>query len=555
MRIAIGQFNSTVGAFAGNVERIRQLGTEALDAGASLLLVPEQAIPGYPARDFLDDRDFVQGNLDALATLAADPTLGSLGIFVGYAEPHHEKGAGLHNAGAFLSGGRQLATARKILLPTYDVFDETRNFDPGREVTIVEHHGVPIALTICEDVWSEGPTRRYERDPVGEAVALGARLVVNLSASPYFWGKPSLREKMLGQVASRHGVPIVYCNLVGATDSLIFDGHSVVIGADGRTLHRGRGFKEELLVVDVEPAAAPTRGARMAFEDVPWSQLEHDPEELCEALVFGIREYARKTGFRKALLGLSGGIDSALVAVLAARAFGPENVHAVAMPSRYTASISNEDATLLASNLGIRFDTLPIERVVGALDETLSGLFQGTTPDLAEENLQARSRGVLLMALSNKFGSLLLTTGNKSELAVGYCTLYGDMCGGLAPLADLPKTLVYDLARYLNRDQEVIPWRIITRAPSAELREGQTDQDSLPPYEELDRILQGYLVDRRTVAELVAAGNDEAVVRRILGLLRTSEYKRRQAAPGLKVTPRAFGEGWRFPIAHGYRQR
>lgn len=554
MRIAIAQIDTTVGAFASNADRIRTFGREALARGASLLLAPEQAIPGYPARDFLGDGEFVEANVRALDDLARDPALSKLGAFVGFAEPHTGYGAGLHNAGALLLGGERVATARKTLIPNYDVFDESRYFDPGNGPLVFEHQGVPIAFTICEDVWSEGPPRRYERDPVGDAVALGARLVVNISASPYFHGKPQLREKMLGEVARRHGVPIVYCNLAGATDGLIFDGNSLVVAADGTILHRAKGFAEDLLVVDVEPAERPIlTTSRRPIEGGDPDEAPRDADELLEALVFGIQGYARRTGFQRALVGLSGGMDSALVAVLATRAFGPENVMAVAMPSRYTASMSNEDAAALARNLGIRFETLPIEEVIGGFERTLSGLFAGTQPGLAEENLQARARGNLLMSLSNKFGSLLLTTGNKSEVAVGYCTLYGDMCGGLAPLADVYKTTVYDLARHINREKEVIPWRIITRPPSAELRENQTDQDSLPPYEILDRILRAHLEKGVGAAGLVAAGEDEAVVRRVLHLVRLSEYKRRQAAPPLKVSPRAFGEGWRYPIANRYR--
>lgn len=562
MRIAIGQLDLTIGAFSRNAARIREVGQKAREAGAELLVLPEQTIPGYPARDFLDVPDFVRSNVAALDEIAADRSLGDLGLFVGFAEPHGGTGAGLYNAGAFLVGGRRVATARKLLLPTYDVFDESRYFDPGEAVTLVEHGGVKIALTICEDVWNDKAfwqKRRYDRDPIEEAVAAGAQLVINASASPYTVGKPALRERMLGAAARRHRVPIVYCNQVGANDSLIFDGHSLVIGTDGSVLHRGRGFAEDFLVVDVAPSRVHEAGAPGRVEDPPplpsgpWSV--RDLDELLEALTVGVRDYAKKTGFRSAVLGLSGGIDSAVVAVIAARAFGPENVQAVAMPSRYTASISNEDAAALARNLGIRFDVLPIERIYGAFEETLGGLFEGRAPDLTEENLQARSRGMLLMALSNKFGSLLLTTGNKSELGVGYCTLYGDMCGGLAPIGDLPKTLVYALAWHVNAGGEVIPERILVRPPSAELRENQTDQDSLPPYETLDRILQAYVVERLSVEELVARGEDEATVRRILSMVLATEYKRRQAAPALKVTPRAFGEGWRFPIAHGFRYR
>jgi len=562
MRIAIGQFNATIGAFAANAEKIRDLGRRALAEKASLLLLPEQCLPGYPARDFLDLPEFVAGNVAALDGLRRDPGLRELAMLVGYAQPHAGVGAGLYNAAAFLHRGEQKATAHKLLLPTYDVFDEARYFDPGRDVTLIDHEGVRIAVTICEDIWNDKvfwhQHRRYERDPIEEAVGKGAQLVVNLSGSPYQIGKAGLRERMLGAAALRHRVPIVYCNLVGGSDSLIFDGGSLVIGADGKVLHRARQFEEELLVVEVEPALVHEPGVACRPDGelaMPDRLSADDLDELLGALTLGLRDYCAKTGFRSVVLGLSGGIDSAVVAVLAARALGPENVLAVAMPSRYTTEMSNEDAAALARNLGIRFEVAPIEKPFGAFLETLRPIFGDRPADLTEENLQARSRGVILMALSNKLGSLLLTTGNKSELGVGYCTLYGDMCGGLAPIGDLPKTVVYDLARHVNRGGEVIPARIITRPPSAELRENQTDQDSLPPYEVVDRILRGYVHERRSVAELVAQGDDEATVRRVLSMVIASEFKRRQAAPTLKVTPRAFGEGWRFPIAHHFRYR
>ncbi|WP_373048292.1 NAD+ synthase [Vulgatibacter sp.] len=562
MRIAIGQFNATIGAFGSNVEKIRTLGRRALAEGAELLLLPEQSIPGYPARDFLDLPEFVQGNVAALEQLRSDPDLQELAVLVGYAEPHGGVGAGLYNSVAFLHGGAEKATARKLLLPTYDVFDEGRYFDAGSDVVLVDHGGIRVAVTICEDIWNDKifwQRRRYERDPIEEAVGRGAQLVLNLSASPFIIGKPALRERMLGAAARRHRVPIVYCNLVGGNDSLVFDGRSLVIGADGKVLHRGAHFAEDFLVVDVKPAAVHEPGEPYRAEaalPVPGASVSaEDLDQLHDALTLGLRDYCARTGFRSVLLGLSGGIDSALTAAIAARALGPENVLGVAMPSRYTSAMSNEDAEALARNLGIRFESVPIEKAYGAFTETLAPLFAGTQPDLTEENLQARSRGVILMALSNKFGSLLLTTGNKSEIGVGYCTLYGDMAGGLAVIGDLPKTLVYQLSRHLNREREVIPERIITRPPSAELRENQTDQDSLPPYEVLDRILRGYVLEKRSVAELVAQGDDEATVRRVLSLVIASEYKRRQGAPNLKVTPRAFGEGWRFPIAHRFRYR
>jgi len=562
MRIAIGQFNATIGAFEANASSIRALGARAIEEGASLLLLPEQCIPGYPARDLLESPDFIEANLAAVESLERDPALAPLAMVVGFAEPHGGLGAGRYNAAAFLRGGGRVATARKLLLPTYDVFDETRNFDPGERVTLVEHEGVRIAITICEDAWNDElfwARRRYGRDPVAEAIAAGAQIVLNLSGSPWTLGKPALRERMLGAAARRHGVPIVFCNLVGGNDALIFDGSSLVIDARGRVIHRCRRFEEDFAVVEVEPAASrpaagPAASAGLQATRPGAEEGAEDLDELVGGLTLGLRDYCRKTGFTRVVLGLSGGIDSALVATLAARALGPENVLGVALPSRYTADISIEDAARLASNLGIRFETMSIEAAFEAVLGTLAPLFAGRPADVTEENVQARLRGVLLMALSNKFGALLLTTGNKSELGVGYCTLYGDMCGGLAPIGDLPKTLVYRLARHLNRDGEVIPERILTRAPSAELRENQTDQDSLPPYEVVDRILRGWVLEQRSVEEL-AREDDEATVRRVLALAVGAEFKRRQAAPSLKATPRAFGEGWRFPIAHGFRYR
>ncbi|AKU91226.1 NAD+ synthase [Vulgatibacter incomptus] len=572
MRVAIGQFNATVGAFRENADRIAALSRDASAKGATLLVLPEQAIPGYPARDFLTRHGFVAKNVEALEYLAKATASLPISLYAGFAEPHPGRGTGVHNAAAWLRGGRTLAVARKILLPSYDVFDETRYFDPGEQVRIVDHEGVKIALTICEDLWNDKTywrQRRYERDPVEEAVAAGAQLVINASASPFEVGKPQQRERMLAACARRHRVPIVYCNLVGGNDALIFDGRSLVVGKDGEILARGKAFEEDLLIVDVEPTAAGTKAiaspppaakgsAETSSPRHPVSPFrdgapsDEDLDDLLRALGLGLRDYLRKTGFEKVVLGLSGGIDSALTAALAVSAIGAENVIGVALPSQYTSQISKDDAAALAENLGIRFETLSIEPAFEAFKETLAPVLEGRTPTLTYENLQARSRGVLLMALSNELGALLLTTGNKSESAVGYCTLYGDMAGGLNLLGDLPKIVVYALSRYVNRDREVIPSRTISRPPSAELREGQTDQDSLPPYEVLDRIIAGYVVEGRSADELVAAGEDEAVVRRVRKLVRSSEFKRRQAAPSLKVTPRAFGEAWRYPIAQGY---
>ncbi len=582
MRIAIGQFNPLVGAFERNTARIGAFATDAAAGGARLLLLPEQALIGYPARDLLLRRDSVAKGMEALDGLVAASSWDDLALVVGFAEPHGGGGVGLYNAAAFISRGSRIAVAHKVLLPNYDVFDEPRTFDPGEELRCVEHDGVRIALTICEDIWSEGGGdigRRYRRDPMAEAADAGAQLVLNLSASPYWLGKPRVREELLGASARRHGLPIVYCNQVGGQDSLIFDGRSLVVGADGRVLARGRAFEEELLIVDVEPAArgrtrrpateaigasrgaadasggaADVSGAVAPTSAIPAEALStEDLDDLLAALVLGVRDYVRKTGFERVVLGLSGGIDSALVAAIAVRALGSENVLGVSMPSRYTLPISNEDAAGLAEALGIRLETVSLEPAFGAFQEILEPLFGERKPNLTDENLQARARGVILMALSNELGALLLTTGNKSEIAVGYCTLYGDMAGALAPIGDVPKTVVYALARHLNRERELIPERTIVRPPSAELRLEQTDQDSLPPYETLDRILHAFVEERASAASIVAAGEDEAVVRRVVALVRGAEFKRRQAAPALKVSPRAFGEGWRYPIANGFR--
>lgn len=562
MRIAIGQFDTTVGAFDRNVDRIVALAGEAAGAGASVLLLPEQTLGGYPARDFLLRQDFVEQGVRALDELAARTRHEPVAIVVGHALPHEGPGTGLYNAAVVLRGGRQVAVARKRLLPEYDVFDEPRWFDRGDAPCVFDLDGVRIGLTICEDLWSEPPPgsrRLHLVDPAREAAEAGARILLNLSASPFEGGKERVREWLVARSAVRNAVPIAYCNLVGGNDSLVFDGRSFVVGADGTILARAGGFVEELLVVDVEPGVRPGAASEIAggIERGPWErpgdgEQVADSGEVLDALTLGLRDYARKSGFSKALLGLSGGIDSAVTAAIAVRALGASNVVGVAMPSRYTADISNEDAEGLAASLGIRLEHLPIERSFVALQEILAAALPGGVSTLAQENLQARSRGVLLMALSNELGAMVLTTGNKSELAVGYCTLYGDMAGGLAVLGDVLKTEVYALARHLNRDRIVIPERTITRPPSAELREDQTDQDSLPPYEILDRILRGLLVERLSVEALVAQGEDEAVARRVADLVRRSEFKRRQAAPVIKVSPRAFGDGWRFPICHGF---
>ena len=560
MKIALCQLDTTVGAFARNCAAIERLAARAAGAGAELALFPELAVCGYPPKDFLLLPDFVAREVAALEALARSAVFARVAAVVGYAEPHSGPGAGVYNSAALLAGGRVVASGRKTLLPTYDVFDEGRYFDAAPGPTLVDVGGVRVALTICEDVWNDKlfwPHRRYASDPVERAVAEGAELVVNVSASPYAMGKPALRRKMLAHSARANGVPLAYVNLVGGNDSLVFDGGSMAFGPDGTVLAEAASFREDFQVVDVKPCRVPRSGPSRPDATLPLappaSELTPpDLEGLFEALVLGTRDYAKKTGFSGAVLGLSGGIDSALTACIAAQAFGPNRVTGVAMPSRYTAAMSNDDARTLAGNLGIGFETIPIEPMVGAFLAQLASAFAGKPRDVTEENLQARVRGSLLMALSHQFGTLLLSTGNKSELGTGYCTLYGDMAGGLAVIGDLPKTVVWALSRWVNRAREVIPARTIERPPTAELRENQTDQDSLPPYDVLDTVLRAYTEEHLTFEEIVRKGVPAETVRRVLGLVVRSEYKRRQAAPTLKVTARAFGEGWRFPIAHGY---
>jgi NAD+ synthase (glutamine-hydrolysing) len=450
---------------------------------------------------------------------------------------------------AWIEKGTVRVVGRKSLLPNYDVFDERRYFDPAGERTVVRHSGVPFGLSICEDLWNDErfwPRRLYAIDPVAELRRKGAQWVLNASASPFEAGKPELRRRIIAAAALHQGAGIAYCNLVGANDSLIFDGNSMVVDAQGRVLAHAGAFDEELVVAELE--AAPTAAAQAWRPDPP-----ADPHgDTLRALEVGVRDYAAKTGFRSALVGLSGGIDSALTAVIAARALGPGNVLGVAMPSRFTSSISDEDAASLAKRLGIGFEVIPIEPAVDAMRTALSPVLGSDLRGQTDENLQARIRGALLMAISNKLGHLLLATGNKSELSVGYSTLYGDLCGGLLVIGDVPKTLVFELARRVNRDAEVIPLRTLERAPTAELRENQKDEDSLPPYPVLDSILFDLVVERRSVREQVARGLSPEVVLQVSRLLRGAEFKRKQAPPVLKVTPKAFGPGWRFPIANHF---
>lgn len=540
MKVGLAQINTTVGDFTGNANLILAAYRKLVAEGAELVVTPELSVTGYPPLDLIFAGEFVERNLASLREIHAQ--VGEVPLLVGFIDRNATgQGKPFHNAAAFLEKGRPPAIIHKRLLPTYDVFDEARYFEPGSVSEPIEFAGKKIGVTICEDLWASDylPGPLYRADPPGELVDKGADLLVNLSASPFQYGKPVRRLQMLESQAKRLRVPIYYCNSVGGNDQLVFDGHSLVLSADGTQCHGMKGFEEELAVVG--ESSAP------CFPD-----QRDDLGELYHALVLGLRDYFRKCGFKSAVLGLSGGIDSALTAVLAVEALGKEHVLGAAMPGPYSSEGSVTDAHRLAQNLGIPCLELPITESFEVLLSGLQSAFEGRPEDATEENLQARLRGVTMMALSNKFGSLLLTTGNKSELAVGYCTLYGDMCGGLAVISDLPKTLVYALSRWINRDREIIPASTIEKPPSAELRPDQTDQDTLPPYDVLDVVLGLYVEENLPVREIVARGYDEALVRRITTLVDRNEYKRKQAAPGLKVTGRAFGMGRRLPLAQRY---
>ena len=544
MKIALAQINTTVGDLAGNEAKILAAYRRGVEAGAELVVFPELAVTGYPPRDLLLRKQFVPQNLEVLERLAV--ATGRTGMLVGFVgRNERQPGREATNSTALLQNGKLVTTRSKSLLPTYDVFDEDRYFEPATENAPVEFMGRLIGLTICEDAWNDEEfwdERRYRRNPPAELVAAGATILFNNSASPWHLGKNETRREMLAQLAAKTKIPLVYCNLVGGNDELVFDGGSMAFNSSGQLIAQARLFEEDLVVFDLD--TAPPVLARVVS----------DEERVYRALVLGLRDYLHKCGFKSAVLGLSGGIDSALTAVLAVDALGKENVRGVSLPSQFSSQGSLDDARLLAANLGIRYDVIPIQLPFEAVKGQLGEVFQGLKEDVAEENIQARLRGVILMAMSNKFGSLLLTTGNKSEMAVGYCTLYGDMNGGLAVISDVPKMMVYRVSNWINRAREIIPTASITKAPSAELRPDQRDQDSLPPYEILDAILEEYVVNLKPPQEIIARGFDEATVRRVVRLIDGTEYKRRQAAPGLKVTSKAFGVGRRIPIAQRYRE-
>jgi NAD+ synthase (glutamine-hydrolysing) len=545
LRIAIGQINPVIGDFRGNVDKILEYAARARELGAELAVFPEMCICGYPPMDLVEHASFVEAGLQELRRLQQACPRG-LGVVAGYVDRNRaQSGKALVNAVSLLADGELIATRTKTLLPSYDVFDEARYFQPAASREVIPFRGERLGIAICEDLWweAEQPAGiRYPVDPVKELLDADASLILAPSASPFYSGKPRVRLELASGIGKSSGVPVVYVNTVGANDSLIFDGQSLVTSGDGRLVFLGEAFREQLAVVDT---AYP--GPEVRLPDDRYG-------ELARALELGIADYVAKCGFRRVHLGLSGGIDSSLVAALAARAVGPDRVTAFALPSRYSSPGSLSDAEALAANLGIALERVSIEPAFQASLASLQPVFRGAAPDSAEENLQARLRGTLLMAYGNKFHSLLLATGNKSELATGYCTLYGDMCGGLAPIGDLLKTEVYALSRRLNRDAGVIPETVFTKPPSAELKPDQTDQDTLPPYEELDRILGSYLLGNATSAEISAGGENLETVRRVLDMVSRAEFKRRQAAPVLKVTPRAFGTGRRIPIARRFHE-
>lgn len=541
MKIALGQINPTIGDFSGNSKKIIESARQALDLGAQMVLFPELAVCGYPPRDLLEKPAFVERSQQVVNEIAR--AVPQITVICGFVSPAKvETGKSVMNSAAVLREGSVQFVQSKMLLPTYDVFDESRYFDPAESQKLFPFCSKQFALTICEDAWNDKHfwhRRLYRVDPVDELLRAGGNMVLNISASPFHLGKRELRRQMLETVARDNKVPVLFVNQVGGNDSLIFDGSSMVIAPDGNIVAQGKSFAEDLVLFDSETMQGDMH-----------EQVTPGVPSAYAALVLGTRDYVRKCGFSRVVIGLSGGIDSALTAAIAVDALGKENVTGVAMPSQYSSEHSIKDARELACKLGIRFEVVPIGPIFDGYRKALEPLFAGTPENVAEENIQSRIRGNILMAFSNKFGELVLTTGNKSEVGVGYCTLYGDMVGGLGVISDVPKTMVYSLSRYVNSLKPVIPQSTIDKPPSAELRPGQMDSDTLPPYEILDNILEDYVEDYRTAEQIAAdRGYDVRLVRDVVRMIERSEYKRQQAAPGLKITPKAFGFGRRFPIA------
>jgi NAD+ synthase/NAD+ synthase (glutamine-hydrolysing) len=541
VKIALGQINPTVGDFAGNAAKIIEYSARARSQGAGLILFPELSICGYPPRDLVERTSFVAHNREAAEHIAAETR--GIAVICGLVTPAQaDTGKSVMNSAALLMDGSIKFVQSKMLLPTYDVFDELRNFAPARHQELFAFCGKQMALTICEDAWNDKhfwPRQLYSIDPVEALVKAGGNFVLNISASPFWTGKRELRQEMLATIARTDRVPVAFVNQVGGNDSLVFDGSSLVFDRDGKVIAQGKSFEEDLIFFDADSLSGDMH-----------EQIAGEEASVYAALVLGTRDYMRKCGFAQAIVGLSGGIDSALTAAIAVDAIGAENVIGAGMPSEYSSGGSVSDARQLAANLGIKFEVLPIGDIVHSFKSTLGSVFEGRPEDVTEENIQSRIRGSLLMALSNKFGALVLSTGNKSELGVGYCTLYGDMAGGLAVINDVPKTLVYRLSRYVNSRKPIIPLASLEKPPSAELRPDQKDTDSLPPYEVLDAILEDYVEQAHSAEDIAREhGFDLGLVKSVIRMVERNEYKRQQAAPGIKISPKAFGYGRRFPIA------
>jgi NAD+ synthase (glutamine-hydrolysing) len=541
VKIALGQINPTVGDFSGNAAKIIEFSHRAQANGAGLILFPELSVCGYPPRDLVERASFVQHNRETVDRIAAETR--GIAVICGLVTPAHaESGKSVMNSAALLKDGKTAFLQSKMLLPTYDVFDEMRNFAPGKSQALVPFCGKQMALTICEDAWNDKHfwnKRLYTFDPVEALVHAGGNFVLNISASPFWLGKRELRRDMLATIARSYKVPVAMVNQVGGNDSLVFDGSSLVFNPAGEVIAQGKSFEEDIVYFDSDQLTGEIH-----------NQIQGEEASAYSALVLGTRDYVRKCGFSQVIIGLSGGIDSALTAAIATDALGAENVIGVGMPGPYSSTGSVDDARALAENLGIRFELLCIGDIFESYKKALAKVFAGRKEDETEENIQSRARGTLLMALSNKFGAIVLSTGNKSELAVGYCTLYGDMVGGLAVISDVPKTLVYRLSHYVNSRRPVIPQASLEKPPSAELRPGQMDSDTLPPYEVLDAILEDYVEESHPAHQIAAErGFDVSLVRRVIRMVERSEYKRQQAAPGIKISAKAFGYGRRFPIA------
>lgn len=544
MKVAIAQINTIIGNFKRHYDRITEASKSAVTSGCDLIVFPELVIPGYPPRDLLEKQDFIEANRRCLDRLISD--IRGIGVICGYVAENPEDGGNpLFNSAVLFEDGEVLLQARKSLLPAYDIFDERRYFEPGKTSSLFAYKGRRLGLTICEDVWNDKDifTRRiYDRDPVAQLADAGADLIINISASPFHVGKSQFRRRILSNICKKYRLPLIYANQVGGNDSILFEGMSAAFDPEGKMVARAYDFREDLITVDFDAMDGDLRPVSESGE-----------EATLRALVMGTRDYVEKCGFSKAVVGLSGGIDSALTLWIAAKALGPENVRAIFMPSRYTSQDNYTDTEKLAASLGTPYQVIPIDPIFDVFLENLSPGTETAGLGLMEQNVQARIRGTLLMAVSNREGSLLLATGNKSELAVGYCTLYGDMSGALAVISDLPKTQVYNVSKWINSDGEIIPLSIIEKAPSAELKPDQRDQDDLPPYDLLDKILVGYVEELKGIEELVAEGFDRAVVEDIVSRVDRNEYKRHQAPPGLRVTSKAFGYGRRYPLAQRFR--